>query len=132
MPSSRTSAAATTTSPPTSRSNTGSASPSTTLHSPSEPDKRPDHVLASTEMAQRNSATAVSSCTSPRRVFRGSSRPHRVGSAARRDRCAGDGIYHRRAAAEGDGNRLRRRLRRGGGGGFGGAGPEFGEPAPGG
>src|ERR1700730_16581952 len=48
---------------------------------------------------------------------------------ARRDRCAGDGIYHRRAAAEGDGNRLRRRLRlrlrRGGRGGDGGAGPEF-------
>ena len=56
MPSSRTSAAATTTSPPTSRSATGSASPSTTLRSPSEPEKRPDHVLACTEMTQRNSA----------------------------------------------------------------------------
>src|ERR1035441_9303940 len=74
--------------------------------------------------------TAVSSCTSPRRVFRGSSRPHRVGSAARRDRCAGDGIYHRRAAAEGAGNRLRLGLRLGGRGGFGGGGPDFGEPAP--
>src|ERR1022692_847238 len=54
--------------------------------------------------------------------------------AARRDRCAGDGIYDRRATAEGAGNRLRLRLglRRGGRGGFGAGGPELGEPAPGG
>ncbi len=56
-PSCRISAAATTTSPPRSPTATGSAWPSTTSHSPSEPAQHPDHAPAWGGDAQRNSAS---------------------------------------------------------------------------
>lgn len=56
MPSCRISAAATTTSPPTLLTATGSTSPSTTSRSLSEPTQHLDHASACAEMAQRNSA----------------------------------------------------------------------------